>query len=205
MSESRLVMGTGLPAPARVPTRRGTEPGADSCLPLPDGAHVFVRPMVARDARALHRFLLSLSPRTLYRRFFSQNLDVIERTLCPRLMQLDYHDRYALVALDGDEVVGVARYHRQGTATEAEVAIVLRDAWQRRGLGKLLMAQIAGVAADHGVEVFIAEVLGENRPALALMHAVFERVTFRFDHGDYVGRAEIGSRRRFAAAASARD
>ena len=68
------------------------------------------------------------------------------------------------------ESLGVARFIRDPDSPEtAEVAIVVADAWQRRGLGTLLLRELAGRAADVGIKQFTAEILTEYAPTLALL------------------------------------
>ena len=75
-----------------------------------------------------------------------------------------------LVAPREPESLGVARFIRNPDSPEtAEVAIVVADAWQRRGLGTLLLRELAGRAADVGINQFTAEILTEYAPTLALL------------------------------------
>ena len=87
------------------------------------------------------------------------------------LTELDGHDHVALVAhlMDGTGV-GVARYVRlPGGGATADVAIVVADSMQGRGLGSLMAELLAAVAASHGIERFSADILSDNVPALRLM------------------------------------
>src|SRR5262249_29464418 len=112
---------------------------------LPDDGRVMVRPIMAQDARRLRRLVDRLSDRSFYHRFFTGNRRALEG-MCPSFVELDYHDRYALAALDGDEIVAVARYNRARQADEAEIGVLVADAWQARGLGRLLLGRLAIVA-----------------------------------------------------------
>ena len=71
--------------------------------------------------------------------------------------------------LDGDEVVGIAHWDREGCCPdEAEIAITIAEDWQHRGLGRVLVRALAGDAHRHGIDTLNATVLTENRPAIGL-------------------------------------
>src|SRR5687768_12183479 len=108
---------------------------------LRDGTPVHVRPIRPDDEEALVAFHGRLSPHTIYRRFFSPR-PVLPPKDVHRFTNVDYHDRMALVAEIGGEMAGVARYDRQparpgheSEGAEAEVAFVIEDRHQGRGLG----------------------------------------------------------------------
>lgn len=129
---------------------------------------LIVRPIVPEDAARLERFFYRLSPETVYRRFFSR-IPAPPAGATRHLATVDHHDREALVALDGDEIVAVARWDRCGPhAAEAELAVTVEDAWQHRGLGRALVRMLAGEAVRHGVRELKATVLSDNRAAIGL-------------------------------------
>src|SRR6476660_3856548 len=78
---------------------------------LRDGSRVDVRPIAATDKELIRRGFERLSPESRYRRFLSSMPALDDRALA-YLTELDHHDHEALVALDGDEAVGVARFVR---------------------------------------------------------------------------------------------
>jgi acetyl coenzyme A synthetase (ADP forming)-like protein len=128
---------------------------------LRDGATVHVRPVRREDEGAILRFLQELSPESRWLRFFTSRADFED--LARRAVDLDYRDRYGLLAtagLDG-RVVGHAVYLRSGP-DRAEVAFTVADDFQGRGLGTILLGQLAEVADENGVAVFEAEVLPQN-------------------------------------------
>jgi GNAT superfamily N-acetyltransferase len=84
-----------------------------------------------------------------------------------RLLDLDYDDRFALAALvagvGGEHGVGVARYARHNDdPTVAEVAVVVLDAYQRQGIGTLLLRDLIEVARERGIGAFTATVTWES-------------------------------------------
>ena len=123
-----------------------------------------VAPISPALAPALVRFHESLSPATTRNRFFAvhPHLSIDEVT---RFTTVDHLEREALVALDGDgEIIAVARFDvLPGPARAAEVAFVVADTWQHRGVGSALFARLAARAREVGVRQLVAETLPGNR------------------------------------------
>ena len=84
------------------------------------------------------------------------------------LTEVDQHHHVALAAVDGSNIVGVARFVREGIA-DAELAIAIVDEWQGRGLGTALMAALVDRSLKQGVTRFQAYVLADNEPMLRLL------------------------------------
>ena len=130
---------------------------------LADGALVHVRHVHPSDERGFRTAFRELSARSRYQRFLgpvSELSDALWRYLC----DVDGRDHVAFVALDAEShAVGVARFVRQWmTPSSAEVAITVADAWQRRGLGALLVGLLVDAARSGGVDAFIAYALPNN-------------------------------------------
>lgn len=134
---------------------------------LKDGKTVTVRPILPGDAEAIRALHARLSPETRYLRFFSPLPQLSDRMLA-RFTQVDYADRMALVALLGRDIIGVGRYDRLPGSDEAEVAFVVDDAHQGRGLGTLLLEHLALAAREAGIRRFVAETLPHNQRMLAV-------------------------------------
>jgi len=155
---------------------------------LRDGTPVHVRPIRPDDEEALVAFHGRLSPHTIYRRFFSPR-PVLPPKDVHRFTNVDYHDRMALIAEIGGEMAGVARYDRQPSREgpdappEAEVAFVIEDRHQGRGLGSLLLEHLAGAARERGFEYFVAETLAENRSMLGVFRDAGFVAQRTFDDG----------------------
>ncbi len=129
---------------------------------LRDGEVVHVRPITPDDGDRLVRFFERLGPESRYYRFFrvKQDLDPEE---VEYFTTVDYDNRMALIVLDDDEMVGVARYDRMDDEpTVAEVAFAVADDHQGRGIGTELLQLLTAYARLHGVEKFRAFVLPEN-------------------------------------------
>ncbi|WP_374101101.1 GNAT family N-acetyltransferase [Antrihabitans sp. YC2-6] len=127
-----------------------------------DGGVVHLRPITPDDAGRLVEFHEKLSPRTKYLRYFGPYPRMSERDV-ERSTHVDHHRRVALIALLGDEIIAVGVYEGMPDQEVAEVAFVVADDHQGRGLGSILLEHLAGAAAENGIETFVAEVLAENR------------------------------------------
>ena len=164
-----------------------TPPGQDypveleRLLTLRDGAVVRLRPIRPDDAPRLQALHSRLSSDTAYQRFFA-----IVKRLPPDwarvLATVDYRRRLALVVElpsgDDPELIAVGRYDALDEPDTVEVAFVVQDSWQNRGLGTLLFDAILGAAADRSYRRFRAYVLADNRRMLDLITR-FRRVESR--------------------------
>lgn len=126
-----------------------------------------IRPIRPADADALRAFHARLSPETTRRRFLVFHPDLSEAEVA-WFTTVDHVRREALVAVAGAEIVGVARYDRLGPR-DAEVAIVVADDWQRRGIGTRLLAALCDRAAAAGVAELVADTLPENVAIVRLL------------------------------------
>ena len=145
---------------------------------LRTGETVNVRPIRADDRDSLTRFHEGLSSRTVYLRFFSAHPHLTDTDL-DYFTRVDGVNRVALVAEVDEAIVGVGRFDLIDART-AEVAFVVTDRMQGRGLGALLLQRLMVIARGLGVEEFIAEVLPTNMRMLETFrhsgHPVTERI-----------------------------
>ncbi|MFJ9744046.1 GNAT family N-acetyltransferase, partial [Streptomyces sp. NPDC101166] len=174
-ADPAAVSGNGSVPPAPAPPLPPDTPGTPVNPPPPpehwfadvlasDGGVVGLRPITPDDAEALERFHTALSDRTRYLRYFGPYPRMTPKDLY-RTTHVDYRDRVGLVTELGDEIIAVGRYEyladRPGPRA-AEVAFVVADEHQGRGLGSILLEHLAGAAAENDIETFVAEVLAEN-------------------------------------------
>lgn len=138
-----------------------------------DGTPVRIRPIRADDLEMHSAFVAGLSNETGYRRLLSPRKPQPDELW--RMTHIDYHRELALIATteaDGaEQQMGVVRYVRgdtPDTATRAEFAIVIADAWQHRGLAEKLMRKLIAAAADAGVKQLADITLFDNVAMLAL-------------------------------------
>lgn len=130
-------------------------------MALRDGSTVHVRPVRRDDREAIGAFLETVSTESIAFRFFGM---ISPDWVVDWSVDVDYVDRFALVAGTGSprQIIAHAAYVRVPDAGQAEVAFLVADAWQGRGISTILLAQLAGVAERHGITTFIAEVLPNN-------------------------------------------
>jgi acyl-CoA synthetase (NDP forming)/GNAT superfamily N-acetyltransferase len=126
-----------------------------------DGAVLHIRPIRPDDADRILALHSRLSERTRYLRFFGAYPHIPPRDLV-RFTVVDYVSRVALVAEVRGDVVAVGRYEGQPGVGSAEVAFVVEDAHQARGIGSVLLEHLAAAARERGITEFEAYVLAEN-------------------------------------------
>ena len=131
---------------------------------------MLVRAVRPEDAPGFAEAFEQLSETSRYRRFFTVKPRLSEQSLA-FFTDVDHHDHEALVAVapGSGQLVGVARFIRNPEEPDqAEVAVTVIDAWQQRGVGTVLLRELAQRAAEEGIRHFTAEILAENRPMLNL-------------------------------------
>jgi RimJ/RimL family protein N-acetyltransferase len=169
---------------------------------LADGTVVRVRPVRPSDRRKLLAAFENFSPESRYRRFFSPTPRLTDGMLT-RLLDLDGEHRVALGAealrlgvLPGPGL-GIARFTRSEAVPEvAEMAISIVDPMQGRGLGTVLLHELAAAARERGVERFVAWVQPDNEAMKALVHKLDPDATSRVEDGLLVFEMKLPGRER---------
>lgn len=142
---------------------------------LNDGIEVVIRPIRPDDKPLLAAGMHHLSERSAYQRFLVPKRSLSEAEL-RYLTEVDFRDHVAFVAMrveEPDVLVGVGRWIRNPHEPEvAEIAFVVADDLQRRGLGTALAEALADAARERGVRRFVATMLPDNLAA----HRLFARV-----------------------------
>ncbi|MFF0550977.1 GNAT family N-acetyltransferase [Streptomyces sp. NPDC004311] len=136
---------------------------------LRDGGTARIRPITTEDAGRLVSFYEQVSDESKYYRFFAPYPRLSDRDV-HRFTHHDYVDRVGLAATVGEEFIGTVRYDRIGPdgrpasapADAAEVAFLVQDAHQGRGVASALLEHIGAVARERGIRRFAAEVLPAN-------------------------------------------
>jgi acetyltransferase len=132
------------------------------------GTSVTLRPLRPEDRDIEHAFVSGLSPETRHNRLLGGTIAVTPEYI-ERLVNVDYSRDMALAAttmLDGETLIGVARYVLDKNNQSAEFAIVVADAWQGRGIGRRLLAKLIDIARRRGLKRLYGDILGTNRPML---------------------------------------
>ena len=149
----------------------GYRPDWERDVVLTGGAVAHLRPIRPDDYGRLIAFHDGLSANTLRLRFFSPHPH-LRPSEASHFTTVDYHSRVALVAFMDGAMVGVGRYERLPDTTSAEVAFVVADAYQGRGLGTVLLEQLAEAGRSCGLDHFVADVLAENQSMLRVFRDV---------------------------------
>ena len=148
---------------------------------LRDGTALRLRPPRAGDEEALIEFLSGLSQQSLYYRFHGS--PTVNTKLVRPFVDPDWQERGHLVAELEGRVIALATYVRLRDPAAAEVAFVVADEFQRRGIGTRLLEQLAERAAAFGIERFVAEVLPANSQMLRVFEAVGFESTRKLESG----------------------
>jgi acetyltransferase len=164
-------------------------PGHYECrLVTRGGLDVLIRPVKPEDAPLLVELFESLSPSTIYYRFFSP-LRVLPPTMIARFTQIDYDRDVCLVALGTgggrERMLGVGRFMSDPDVTKAEFAILVGDSWQGKGVGAALLEKCIDIAREKSMHMLWGKVLPENTTMIALGRKLGFRVGRDDESGDY--------------------
>ncbi|HYJ27857.1 MAG TPA: GNAT family N-acetyltransferase [Nocardioides sp.] len=148
---------------------------------LRDGRTAHIRPIQPEDRALLVEFYSRVSDQSKYYRFFSPMPELSERDL-DRFTQVDHRDRVAMILLVAGQMIAVGRYDmiRPGYA---EVAFLVEDAHQGRGIGQLLLEHLAQAGRERGIEEFVAEVLPDNQAMIHTFKDAGYQVKSTFEDG----------------------
>ncbi len=172
-----------------------TAPGIEDAAPSPrnypehweadvllrDGRTAHLRPILPEDAEGLVEFYAEVSAESKYYRFFAPMPNLSERDV-ERFTNVDYHERVAFVMTVAEKIIGVGRYDLV-TDGEAEVAFLVQDAHQGRGISNLLLEHLAQAGRERGVDRFVAEVLPDNRRMIQVFREQGYKVKGGWDEG----------------------
>jgi RimJ/RimL family protein N-acetyltransferase len=172
---------------AFIPGERGAYPEKlETYRTTRTGLRLFLRPVRISDEHLLKDFFYSLSDTSMYRRFISTRKDMHHDRL-QQFVVIDYSKEMLVLAViekDGEEMIaGMGQYYIDEATHAGEVAFVVRDDYQKQGIGTELLAYLTYLAKKDGLHGFTAEVLMDNMSMLVL----FEKMGFTIER-----RAEAG-------------
>jgi acetate---CoA ligase (ADP-forming) len=170
---------------------------------LRDGSTLRLRAPVQEDSGALADFFSGLSERSFYLRF--HGVRRVDDDLVRHFLDPDWHDRGVLVGELDDRIVAVAEYMRLRDESAAEAAFAVADELQGRGIGTRLLERLAALAAEQGIERFVAEVMPENRAMLGVFEGVGLEVTRELDGGEFEVQFPIAPTERYRERVDERD
>src|SRR6266487_2233439 len=148
-----------------------------------EGTQIVIRPICPEDEPLMVKFHAGLSDRTVYLRYFC-SLSLAARTAHERLVRICFADperETVLVASHTDKspgeqnIVAVGRLNKLLPKNKAEVAILVSDEYQGRGLGSELLRRLVQVARDQKLDRIVAEMLRDN----TTMQALLKKAGFR--------------------------
>lgn len=148
---------------------------------LRDGRTAHIRPIQPEDAELLVEFYARVSDESKYYRFFSPMPHLSERDV-KRFTQVDYVTRVAFILTVAGEMIAVGRYDTIEPG-KAEVAFLVEDKHQGRGIGQLLLEHLAQAGRERGIERFVAEVLPDNQAMIHTFKDAGYQVTSVYDEG----------------------
>lgn len=151
---------------------------AKTSLLLDDGTKINFRPIHPTDEPKMKDLLYTLSQDALYSRFMT-HVQRFPYKQVKDFVFIDHRKEVAIVGVlpeaHGEDIIAVGRYYLDPRTNRAEVAFVVRDEWQGRGIGKFLFKHLTTIAKRHGITGFTAEVLRDNKR----MQAVFNNSDLR--------------------------
>jgi RimJ/RimL family protein N-acetyltransferase len=157
----------------------------DEEVVLPNQQTLHIRALHRDEERPIRELYANLSPTTRYRRFFSP-MPALPDAVMRLLVTVDYRRKLALVAeIESDrgrEVIGLGSFGAVDDRV-VEVALVVRDEWQRQRVGTALAQRVMRAAEDRGFHRFLVYILSENTPARKILGKVGEVVLAKASGG----------------------
>ncbi len=163
-----------------------------------DDDEIFFRPVKPIDEASQREFFYSLSDESIYYRFFNIVKTHPHEKIQP-LVNIDYRQEMALVGMIGEpgdeEMVAIGRFKVDPSDNLADVAFVVHDDWQNRGVGTHLMKSLIEIARDMDVDGFKADVLAQNKKMIHLFHKCGYPVRTKLEDGSYMVNIDFKERK----------
>jgi RimJ/RimL family protein N-acetyltransferase len=151
-----------------------------------NGTQINFRPIHPTDEPRMRDLLYDLSKETLYYRFMSHNQRFGQKQI-QNFVYVDHRKDVAIVGIlpeaYGDDIIAVGRYYLDELTNRAEVAFVIRDEWQNKGLGSFLFRHLMTIAKASGISGFTAEVLRDNKRMQAIFNHSGYKVQSQVEEG----------------------
>jgi acyl-CoA hydrolase/GNAT superfamily N-acetyltransferase len=174
---------------AFIPGEKGVYPESlETWRTTKTGLNIMLRPVKITDETPLKDFFYALSEDSMYLRFFSMRKDMPRQRL-QEFMVIDYSRKMVILAIlqdkDKETIVGLGQYEVNRDMHTAEVAIVVRDEYQGKGVGTEILSYLTYLARRQGLLAFTAEVLVENKPMITLFEKMGFDIEKRREEGVY--------------------
>jgi acetyltransferase len=144
----------------------------ETSVTLRDETKVFLRPVKATDGPLLLELFKNLSLSSIRLRFLSF-LDSLSEKLVYQFTHVDYRKDFGLVAMttigNSSAIIGVGRYAYNSKNERPELAVVVRDDWQGKGLGSILLLRVINIGRESGFSCFQALIDSQND---TIMHII---------------------------------
>ena len=155
---------------------------------LRDGTEIFFRPVKPTDETALSDMLYSLSAASVKKRYFTHTRTFPHKDV-QKLTNIDYDNELAIVGVvpspTGEDIVAIAQYFLDPKTRTAEVAFIVQDEWQDKGMGGYLLDYITRIAVQREVKKFYATVLPQNKAMLSMFYNSGFKINTEFDGDAY--------------------
>ena len=155
---------------------------------LDDGTQINFRHVHPTDLPRMKDLFYDLSQETIYYRFMS----IVKQFSQKQVQDFVYVDQRSEVAIvgtlpapGGEEIIAVGRYYLNPKTNRAEVAFIVRDQWQNRGIGGFLLKTLISTAKRHGISGFTAEVLRQNKAMQSVLNRSETKVTSTLQQNVY--------------------
>lgn len=160
------------------------------------GLEILIRPMRTDDGPLLRSLFEVLSPRSIYFRFFAP-LKTLSDEMIERLTRIDHDQDIVLVAAqktaEGERILGVFRLMGQSGQTGGELAIIVGDPWQGKGVAAKLFEHGIFIAKERGIGSVYGVVMGENRTVLTIARRLGFDITWDADDHAYELKMDLKS------------
>ena len=158
----------------------------ESRLVLKNGKEVLIRPVSDTDESLIVDLSRRLSAESHYLRFL-RPVSALSKDLLFQLTHLDYNNNFALASVIEEEgkdtIIGVARYGYEYVDKVTDFAVVVRDDWQRCGLGKSLLLKIFAIGREHGISRFVSIVDSTNHMMKQTLRNLGYEVKYSYENG----------------------
>lgn len=155
-----------------------------------DGTEVIYRPIRPDDDDKIMEFYYSLSRETVYFRFFSGRKNV-PKSRIRYYTHIDYKKNFAMVVEYDEKIIGVGHFIITDDPETAEMAVVMHDDWQKKGVGTHFLRYLILIAKERGIKHIIATVLVENFKILKTIEKLGFKFSKKLEDGDLLVKADI--------------